>query len=103
MTPLEYDGLKAMYYQFHELSAKYDSLKLKAALKDTALTMCMQSRDSLIMDNKVLINEMSEISIKLEEIREDISKERDNAIRWKTIGISTSVGLVITSLILIIG
>lgn len=103
MTPLEYDGLRALYYQFHELSAKYDSLKLKVALKDTAITMCMQSRDSLIMDNKALINEMSETSIKLEEIRENISKERDKAIRWKTIGVSTSVGLIITSLILIVG
>lgn len=101
MTSLEYDGLRAFYYQYQELSAKYDSLQFKIVLKDKAINTCMDSRDSLIVDNKEMINQIDHMSTKLRGISDDLNKVDTKYRTWKTIGISSSVALIITGIIII--
>lgn len=102
MTETEYEGLRVLYFEYQALSQKYDSLKLKIALKDTAITMCMQSRDSLIMDNKELVRRMREFSNEMINIEKDMLRMGAKINIWKSAAIiSTGFALLLGTIIIV--
>lgn len=92
MTEEQYEGLQILYYDYQSISAKYQTCKKMAELKDSIIGICMNDRDSLILLNENCIDDFNQIDIKLEAVKQDISSMEQSLKTWKIIGISASVG-----------
>jgi len=98
----EYQGILDMYYEVKSLDSQVMELKHILGIKDSALTLCVEDYTYMEETLSMVSDSLSSYKADTRQIKKDLILYEEKYQKAKIVAITSSIGVIITSLLLIL-